>query len=381
MSQYTPVSNFQPFVMERMMSKFEQEVDYNLSESGVHPILLRELMADDPDLVQGLMATDLNYPHVNGEPELRQNIARLYAGAAPENVLVTVGAIEANFITVQTLLASGDEIVVMLPNYMQIWGIAQNFGLRTKTFHLVEERGWAPNLDELQEAVTAETKLIAVCNPNNPTGRALSETEMDGIVAIAEKVGAWILADEVYAGAERLTDEQTPSFYGRYDKVVATGSMSKAYGMPGLRIGWAVGPVGTIDDIWARHEYVAISATMLSNKLAALALSPEVRPRILQRTRGYIRTGFPKLREWMDSHSDLFSLRPPDAAAIAFVRYHLDINSSELAERLRREKSVLIVPGDHFGMDHFLRISFGLPHDYLGAALDRMHELITALES
>ncbi|NCF66872.1 MAG: aminotransferase class I/II-fold pyridoxal phosphate-dependent enzyme [Chloroflexi bacterium] len=375
------MSNFQPFVMERMMSKFEQEVDYNLSESGVHPILLRELMADDPDLVQGLMATDLNYPHVNGEPELRQNIARLYAGAAPENVLVTVGAIEANFITVQTLLASGDEIVVMLPNYMQIWGIAQNFGLRTKTFHLVEERGWAPNLDELQEAVTAETKLIAVCNPNNPTGRALSETEMDGIVAIAEKVGAWILADEVYAGAERLTDEQTPSFYGRYDKVVATGSMSKAYGMPGLRIGWAVGPVGTIDDIWARHEYVAISATMLSNKLAALALSPEVRPRILQRTRGYIRTGFPKLREWMDSHSDLFSLRPPDAAAIAFVRYHLDINSSELAERLRREKSVLIVPGDHFGMDHFLRISFGLPHDYLGAALDRMHELITALES
>jgi aspartate/methionine/tyrosine aminotransferase len=367
--------------MERMMSKFEQEVDYNLSESGVHPILLRELMADDPDLVQGLMATDLNYPHVNGEPELRQNIARLYAGAAPENVLVTVGAIEANYITVQTLLASGDEIVVMLPNYMQIWGIAQNFGLRTKTFHLVEERGWAPNLDELQEAVTAETKLIAVCNPNNPTGRALSETEMDGIVAIAEKVGAWILADEVYAGAERLTDEQTPSFYGRYDKVVATGSMSKAYGMPGLRIGWAVGPVGTIDDIWARHEYVAISATMLSNKLAALALSPEVRPRILQRTRGYIRTGFPKLREWMDSHSDLFSLRPPDAAAIAFVRYHLDINSSELAERLRREKSVLIVPGDHFGMDHFLRISFGLPHDYLGAALDRMHELITALES
>lgn len=381
MSQYTPVSNFQPFVMERMMSKFEQEVDYNLSESGVHPILLRELMADDPDLVQGLMATDLNYPHVNGEPELRQNIARLYAGAALENVLVTVGAIEANYITVQTLLASGDEIVVMLPNYMQIWGIAQNFGLRTKTFHLVEERGWAPNLDELQEAVTAETKLIAVCNPNNPTGRALSETEMDGIVAIAEKVGAWILADEVYAGAERLTDEQTPSFYGRYDKVVATGSMSKAYGMPGLRIGWAVGPVGTIDDIWARHEYVAISATMLSNKLAALALSPEVRPRILQRTRGYIRTGFPKLREWMDSHSDLFSLRPPDAAAIAFVRYHLDINSSELAERLRREKSVLIVPGDHFGMDHFLRISFGLPHDYLGAALDRMHELITALES
>jgi aspartate/methionine/tyrosine aminotransferase len=223
--------------------------------------------------------------------------------------------------------------------------------------------------------------VIAVCNPNNPTGRALTTAEMDAITAIAGRVGAWILADEVYAGAERQTDEQTPSFYGRYDKVVAMGSMSKAYGMPGLRVGWATGPVDVIDDIWARHEYVAISATMLSNKLAALALSPEIRPRILQRTRGYIQAGFPVLQDWMDSHSNLFSMTPPDAAAIAFVRYHLDINSSQLAERLRREKSVLIVPGDHFGMDHFLRISFGLPKAYLMAALDRMHELITELKS
>ena len=152
--------------------------------------------------------------------------------------------------------------------------------------------------------------------------------------------------------------------------------MSLALGLPGLRIGWAVGPLDTLDDIWARHEYITISATMLSNKLAALALSPEVRPRILQRTRNYIRQGYPVLQEWMDSHENTFSLTPPGAAAIAFVRYHLDINSTTLAERLRQEKSVLIVPGDHFGMDKYLRISFGLPHDYLLAALDRIHELI-----
>ncbi len=362
------------------MSKFEQEVDFNLSESGVHPILLRDLLADDPDLLQALLATDLNYPHVNGIPELRQNIALMYSGATLDNVLVTVGAIEANYITVQTLLSAGDEIVVMMPNYMQIWGIAQNMGLSVKTFHLLEERDWAPDLDELQSMVTSKTKLIAVCNPNNPTGRALTTAEMDAIAAIAGRVGAWILADEVYAGAERLKDEQTPSFYGRYDKVVAMGSMSKAYGMPGLRVGWAVGPPGTIDELWARHEYVAISATMLSNKLAALALSPEVRPRILRRTRGIIRAGYPVLRDWMDNHAKLFSLTPPDAAAIAFVRYHLNINSSQLAERLRSEKSVLIVPGDHFGMDHFLRISFGLPPAYLTEALDRIHELIMELK-
>ena len=204
---------------------------------------------------------------------------------------------------------------------------------------------------------------------------------MDAIVSAAGRSGAWILADEVYAGGERSTDEQTLSFYGRYDKVLAVGSLSKAYGLPGLRIGWAVAPVDTVDDIWARHEYTTLSATMLSNHLAAIALSPEVRPRIIQRTRDYIRKGFPVLQQWMDSHENTFSIIPPQAAAIAFARYHLDINSTEFTERLIKEKSVLIVPGDHFGLDHFLRISYGLPHDYLTAALDRIHELIMELKS
>jgi aspartate/methionine/tyrosine aminotransferase len=204
---------------------------------------------------------------------------------------------------------------------------------------------------------------------------------MEKIVEAAERVDAWILADEVYAGAERLTDTQTPSFYGMYDKVIAVGSMSKAYGLPGLRLGWAVAPSGLIDDIWARHEYIALSATMLSNKLAALALSPEVRPRIIGRAREYIRRGYPVLSRWMESHGGIFRLTPPQAAAIAFVRYDLEINSTRLMERLLEEKSVLIVPGDHFGLDRFIRISFGLPHDYLAPALDRIHELVAELSS
>ncbi len=372
---------FQPFEMERMMSRFEQDVEYNLSESGVHPVLLRELLEYHPEGIDRLLDCDLNYPHVNGIPELRRNIARLYDGAGPDNVLVTVGAVEANYISTRTLLSPGDEIVIMLPNYMQIWGIAKNHGLRIKTFRLQEERGWSPDLDQLEDVVSSDTRLIAVCNPNNPTGYVLSESEMDRIVAVAERAGAWILADEVYRGAERTTDRESPSFFGRHDRVLAVGSMSKAYGMPGLRIGWVAGPVDTIDDIWARHEYTTIAATMLSNKLAALALSPEVRPRILERTRRYIRRGFPILEQWMRGHGNTFSLTPPGAAAIAFVRYHLNINSTELWDRLRRGKSVLIVPGDHFSMDHFFRISFGLPHDYLTAALDRIHELIVELQT
>ena len=370
------MAQFQPFVMERMMSQFEQEVDYNLSESGVHPMQLKELLANHPDILNHLLNTELNYPHVNGIPELRENIASLYNNAGPDNVLVTVGAIEANYISIRTLLSAGDEIVIMLPNYMQIWGIAKNHQLNIKTFQLQEARGWAPDLVELESLVSPRIKLIAVCNPNNPTGRILTEAEMDGIVACAERAGAWILADEVYRGATRLSDLENPSFYGLYDKVLAIGSMSKAYGLPGLRIGWVAGPREMLENIWARHEYTTISASMIANKLAAIALSPEVRPRLLQRTREYIRKGYPILEQWMDNQTNIFSLVPPDASAIAFVRYQLNVSSSIFAERLRKEKSVLIVPGDHFGMDHFIRISFGLSPEYLNSALERIKELI-----
>jgi len=370
---------FQPFDMERMMSKWENVVAYNLSESGVHPLTIRALL-DDEAQIEELLNTELTYPQANGLVELRERIAALYPGANADNVLVTVGCAEANFITLQTLLAAGDEMVVMLPNYMQVWGIGQNFGFRVRAFHLQEERGWAPDLDELDAVVSDRTKLIAVCNPNNPTGYILTQEEMDAIVAAAERVGAWLLADEVYSGAERLADAQTPSFWGRYDRVLAMNSVSKAYGLPGLRIGWVVAPADTVDEIWARHEYVTISTTMLSNKLASVALSPEVRSRLIQRTREYIRRGFPVLEEWLKSHEGMFTLVPPQAAAIAFARYHLDVNSTEMVERLMREKSVLIVPGDHFGLDHHLRISFGLPPDYLRAGLDRIHELIVALQ-
>ncbi|MBC8263444.1 MAG: aminotransferase class I/II-fold pyridoxal phosphate-dependent enzyme [Anaerolineales bacterium] len=365
--------------MERMMSKWENIVEYNLSESGVHPVTVRGLL-DDPTMVEELLDTELNYPQANGIVELREHIAALYPGATADNVLVTVGCAEANFIALQTLLAPGDEMVMMLPNYMQVWGIGHNYGFQVRAFHLQEERGWAPDLDELHDVVSEKTKLIAVCNPNNPTGYILTPEEMDAIVAAAERVGAWLMADEVYSGAERLTNAQTPSFWGRYDKVLAMNSLSKAYGLPGLRIGWVVGPADTVDEIWARHEYTTISATVLANKMAAIALSPQVRPRLIQRTRDYIRRGFPILDGWLESHEATFTLVPPQAAAITFVRYHLDVNSTELVERLMREKSVLIVPGDHFGLDHHLRISFGLPPDYLRAGLDRIHELIVELQ-
>ena len=374
------MSTFQPFVMERMMSKWENVVDVNLSESGVHPMTVAELlqMGDlDHTAVTDVL---INYPQANGTVELREAIAALYPGATADNVLVTVGAAEANYLAVTTLLQPGDEAVILLPNYMQVWGIAKNRGIRVRECHLSEASGWAPDLAALEEAVTADTKLVAVCNPNNPTGRIMTSAEMDGVVAVAERAGAWLLADEVYRGAERETDEEAPSFYGRYDKVLAQGSMSKAYGLPGLRVGWSVGPAATLDDMWARHEYTTIATTALSNELTALALSPAVRPQVLARTRRFIREGYPVLEEWMRSHGDTFDIVPPQAAAIAFARYHIGIGSTELVNRLRDEKGVLIVPGDHFGLDGYLRISYGLPHDYLRDGLERIRALLEELK-
>ena len=373
------MTKFEPFVMERMMSKFENYVDFNLSESGVHPMTLRELMTLAGRSVDELGEVLINYPQANGTPELRQIIANLYKGAGVDNVLVTTGAAEANYLTIHTLLEPGDEMALMAPNYQQVWGVAVNRGVKVTPFHLAEDKGWALDIDSLKRAVTPRTKLIAVCNPNNPTGRIMTSAEMDAVVAEAARVGAWLLADEVYGGAERESDVQTPSFYGRYDKVIAIGSMSKAYGLPGLRTGWAVGPADTLDEMWARHEYITITTTMMSDKLTAIALSPTVRPKVLARTRKFIRDGYPVLTEWAAKHGNMFSVFPSQAAAIAFVRYNLPINSTELTERLRKEKSVLIVPGDHFGLDHHLRISFGLEHGYLKGGLDRIHALVNEL--
>ena len=371
--------DFAPFELEHMQSIWEQQVDFNLTESGVHPIRLDELLAGDPDKLAELLATEINYPHVNGIPELRHNIAQLYDDADVGNVLVTVGAAEANNLVMQTLMEPGDELATQAPTYKQVWGLASNAGHVVRPFHMSADSGWALDIDDLNAQVRTNTRIVALCNPNNPTGYILTEAEMDAVVAAADRVGAWILADEVYRGAERLRQDETPSFFGRYDKVVALGSMSKAYGLPGLRVGWVVGPPDTVEDLWRRHEYTTITASMISNLLAAYALSAEVRPRLIERTRSYIRNGFPVLEGWMQQQGGLFSYTPPQASAVSFVRYHLDINSTELMEALCRQASVFVGAGDAFGIDYHLRIAFGQEELVLNEAFARIQKTLESL--
>jgi len=367
-------TKFIPFMLEREMGKWENEVKYNLSESGVHPMTMKELFADDTKALNEILNTSLNYAYANGNPDLREQIANLYPGSTPDDILVTTGAAQANYTSILTLLSPGDEILVMVPNYMQVWGAAQNLGANVKTFSLKEELGWGFDLDEFRDKVTNQTKLIAICNPNNPTGHIMTVEERTAVINAASKVGAWILSDEVYAGAEHNTEQVTPSLWGEYNRVLGIGSMSKAYGLPGLRIGWVVSNPETTEEIWARQDYITISATVLGNKLAAYALKPDVRNRIIDRTRRHVRSGYQNLQKWVDDHNDLFSLIPPQAAAIGFVHYNRKINSSEFVTRLREEQSTYDVPGDHFGMDRYLRISYGLADDYVNEGLRRIYQ-------
>jgi aspartate/methionine/tyrosine aminotransferase len=361
------------FEMERMQSTWENVVDYNLSESGVHPLSLRELVNEE-ELSQ-ILVTGLGYSQTNGTPELRQAIARLYPGATIDQIMATSGSSEANFLLMWRLLEPGDEIVFMMPNYMQMHGLVRAFGARLKPWWLRQSLGWAPDLDDLRQLVTKKTRLIIVTNPNNPTGAVLSQEARAAIAENAARVGAWIIADEVYQGAER-EGEPTPSFWGTYDKVVIVNGLSKAYGLPGVRIGWIVGPEDSVQDTWPYHDYTTISPSILSDRLARIALMPVNREKILKRTRAILQNNFPVLEAWFESLGGLFEFIAPRAGAIAFARYHHSINSTELVTRLIREKSVLIVPGDHFEMDHHLRFGFGSEPAYLERGLARIRETL-----
>jgi hypothetical protein len=364
------------FEMERFQSIWENRVTHNLSESGVHPMSLSELLG--PEEREAIFAQRLIYVQTNGTPALRESIAALYPGATADNLVVGNGTAEANFITVWRLVEPGDEVVMMLPNYMQIWGVVRGQGATVIPWRLREERGWDPDVEELASLVTSRTRLIAVCNPSNPTGAILSEAAMRAIVAVAERVGAWVLADEVYRGAE-LDGRETRSFWGLSDRVLVSCGMSKAYGLPGLRIGWVAGPASIIAELWARKDYLSIAPSSLSDHLAQVALRPEVRPRILERTRGIVNANFSVLADWMRGHDPGFRLVPPRAGAIAYPRYSWAINSTRLMERLRDEQSLLVVPGDQFGMDGFLRIGLGNEPEDLKAGLLRMDSVLESL--
>ena len=371
------------FEMERLQSNWEHRVAWNLAESGVHPLRVEELAESEADRT-ALLAQPLGYPQTNGTVELRTLISSMYPGANAEHVQVTNGGSEANCITLMHLVERGDDVIVMMPNYMQVRGLARGLQANVHHWHLVEDSTtgvprWRTDLDRLRALVTSRTRAIFLCNPNNPTGARLTATELDEICAIAARHGAWIVSDEIYRGAE-LDGVETATMWGRYQRVIVTSGLSKAYALPGLRVGWLVAPPDTVADLWGLHDYTTFAPGAISDRLACVALAPARRTLLLARTRGILRTNYPAVKRWIERRPALSHI-PPEAGAITLVRYAHKINSTVLMERIRDEHSVLLVPGDHFEMDGYFRLGFGCDPELLLPALEHVGEVLDKIEA
>lgn len=369
------------FEMERMQCLYEREVEFNLSESGVLPLKLSELL--DGEDVERFLAQELWYSASDGSRLLRERIAQFYPDCKAENITVTNGGSEANYVTLWTLLEPGGRLAMMIPNYMQSWGLGRAYAGGVDTFKLVlkQEAGqtrWALDVEGLKRAVTGKTNVILITNPNNPTGAVLNEAEMEAVVDAARKAGAWLVVDEIYRGAE-VEEGTTPTFWGRYEKVIVTSGLSKAFALPGLRIGWVAAPQKLIEELWIRHDYLTLTPGILSDNLGAMAMEPQRREAILARTRQIIRTNLPPVEKWFLERDDIFTYARPQAGAILYCEYKLPINSTELIHRLRSEQSVLLVPGDQLGLERGIRTGYGYDLEMTIEGLNRTETLMRTL--
>ena len=355
------------FLLERNQSLYENSVRYNLTESGVHAYSLKQSLTDDE--IKELLELPLGYGYTNGAPTLRRAIAALYPGLDERNILVTNGSAEANFAVIWSLIEPGDEAVVMLPNYMLVPGLLKSFGAEVKPFFLREELNWAPDITSLARLVSSRTKLIVICNPNNPTGAVLERNMMTAIAELARRAGAYILSDEIYRGSE-LDGTECPSFLEIYERAIVCSGLSKALAHPGLRIGWIAGPCDIIENAWQRHDYTTISTSIPSQYVAERILRPERRAQILAYGRSLLTQNLATFSHWIQEQHELFHFIPPKAGGMAFARYYLNINSSQLVDKLRREKGVFVVAGDWFGMDHYLRFGIGTEPATLRSGLE-----------
>ena len=358
------------FEMERMQSTWENLVDYDMSESGVRPLTLRELVEMGFDL-EAFLDQPLGYSQSNGTIELRERIAALYPGADVDRIEVTNGTSEANYLVALSQLRPGDEFAMELPNYMQMPGVARSLGATVRTFHLQQETGWEPYWDELERAVSSKTRLLYVSNPNNPTGAVLSDAAMQRIVDCCDATGTWLLSDEVYLGAE-IDQPRTKSFWGMSDRVIVTSGLSKAYGIPGVRIGWIVAPKQLALECWTQHDYLTIGPNKMSDRIAQIAVEKTNRERCYARTRAILAHNMPIAREWIAGFNGRVTWLEPQAGAIALIKYDAGIPSIDIAERVRTRQNTLIVPGSHVGLEGYLRIWLGGREEFLREGLRRI---------
>ena len=364
------------FLVERWMNTYEYNVEVNLAETCVEPFTLKEYLGfvDKPDFFEEFSGKPLTYGYIEGYSRLREGLATLYKEVDPDNVLVTGGAIEANFNSFYSLIEPGDTVVSVFPTYQQLYSVPKGFLADVKLLRLRPENGWLPDLDELNELIDKKTKMIVLNNPNNPCGSLIDSATMHGICDLAEDVDAYVHCDEAYRGLYLDPKDETPSIVDIYEKGIAVGSFSKPLSLTGLRLGWITSNSEVIYQCMRHRDYTTISKSMLDEELAALAM-PHL-DRIYQRNNKIIKENHKLLDEWIKKEPNI-SWVPPTAGSVGFMKHHLSKTAEEICLDLINEKSTFLVPGNCFMHSDHIRIGYGNNKETIREGLGRVSDYLS----
>jgi len=369
------------FGVERWMDKYENDAIYNVAETCVDSLTVGELLnmtGDSQKAVEDILDIRLTYGEIPGSERLRKGIAGLYFSLAPSNVLVMNGGSASNFLAMYTLVEPGDHVISVNPTYQQLQSIPESFGAEVEILQLEAEDNFLPGVKKLSQMVRPNTKVICINNPNNPTGSVMSRALLEEIVDIAESCDAWIHCDEVYRMLVHEPGGQIPSISDIYEKGVSVGSMSKAFSLAGLRLGWIAANEDFIAECMIRRDYTNISCGMIDDYLAALAL--ENKEMLLERNLGIVRQNIEILDRWVNEEPRISYIRP-EAGTTAFVGYDYNISSEDLCRRLIEKNGTFLVPGSCFGMDKWFRIGYAFDPHVLEKGLKGISELLRELET
>jgi len=353
----------EPFQLERWMTKYEVKVKWDIAESGIYPMSLREILdllptAERETELDRLLNLQLGYSEACGSAELRSLLAGTYENTSPDEILVTTGAIEANFLLLNELLSAGDRVVAVSPAYQQLHSVAKAIGCDVALWTLRDDGGFHFDLDDLRALATPGTRMIVINTPHNPTGAMLSEQDLREIFALAEEIYAWVLSDEAYRWLDLPgSPPLAPPMRNLGPRAISTGTFSKPFGLPGLRIGWIAAPEDVVRRCWGLRDYISLSPGKLNDALAVLAFRH--RNQIVERTRQIVAENLPFAERWFAENEDLVSWTPPRGGILALMKYQLDLPSLEVANLLAEDYSVMLAPGSAFGYEGYLRIGVG----------------------
>ncbi len=367
------------FGVEIWMNEYETRAKFNVAETCVESLTVQELLAlcgDEERHVEALRRIQLTYGDIPGSERLRAAVASLYKNRTAEDVLITGGGIGGNFLALWSFVEPGDEVVALLPTYQQLYALPESFGAKVTRVQTRAENAFRPDIEELRRAVTPRTRLLVLNYPNNPTGASLDEETMREIVAVADRVGAWLLCDEIYRGLEHQGAYTTPSFTDLYPRAIGTGSISKVYSLAGLRTGWIVAPREFLTECALHRDYTTISCGRVDDYLATLAL--EHRERVLERNLALVRTNAAVLEEWI-CHEPLVSWVPPRAGTTALLRFQRDQGSEAFCRELFDATGTMLVPGACFEFsDCSARIGFAPRTEILRGGLEALGAFLHA---